>query len=73
MHNSKRGKSTSNWGIDLQRQFGIRLECEKECDKTKEQVYMCKIEACYGQQTTDEDRLKRAEECIETTDDVIKK
>ena len=38
----------------------------------EEQEYMCKIEAYQIQQTSDEDRLKRAEECIETTDKVIK-
>ena len=59
-------------GIELQKQFGIRLKWEKERNEAEGEEYMCKIEARYGQQTTDEDRLKRAEECIEITDKVIK-
>lgn len=51
-------------GIDMQRKLGLELQW-KEINTEDKESYICEIEAKFGRQISDEDRMKRAVEILE--------
>ena len=54
-------------GVELQKAFQIELRWVENTNKKEENTNneVCEIEACFGRQTTDEDRFRKAEQCMD--------
>lgn len=55
-------------GIELQKQFDIELKWKSQQNseqQSNKKNYICEIEANFGRTTTDEDRYKKTEQCLE--------